>query len=72
MAIAGGWVRANLLSTPFNIVLTILIVLLLAWLIPALLRFLIIDAVWSGTDRDACREVVQHRAIGACWPFVWL
>ena len=66
-----GWVRANLLSTPFNIVLTILIVLLLAWLIPALLRFLIIDAVWSGTDRDACREVVQHRAIGACWPFVW-
>ncbi|HEX3440259.1 MAG TPA: amino acid ABC transporter permease [Pseudolabrys sp.] len=68
---AAGWVRANLLSTPFNIVLTILIVLLLAWLIPALLRFLIIDAVWSGTDRDACREVVQHRAIGACWPFVW-
>src|ERR1700760_4671518 len=68
---AVGWVRANLLSTPFNIVLTILIVLLLAWLIPALLRFLIIDAVWSGTDRDACREVVQHRAIGACWPFVW-
>jgi general L-amino acid transport system permease protein len=68
---AVGWVRANLLSTPFNIVLTILIVLLLAWLIPAMLRFLIIDAVWSGTDRDACREVVQNRAIGACWPFVW-
>jgi general L-amino acid transport system permease protein len=68
---AVGWVRANLLSTPFNIVLTVLIVLLLAWLIPALLRFLIIDAVWSGTDRDACREVVQHRTIGACWPFVW-
>jgi general L-amino acid transport system permease protein len=68
---AVGWMRANLLSTPFNIVLTILIVLLLAWLIPALLRFLILDAVWSGTDRDACREVVQHRTIGACWPFVW-
>jgi general L-amino acid transport system permease protein len=66
-----GWVRANLLSTPFNIVLTILIVLLLAWLIPTLLRFFFIDAVWSGTDRDACREVVQHRPIGACWPFVW-
>jgi general L-amino acid transport system permease protein len=66
-----GWARANLLSTPFNIVLTILIVLLLAWLIPALLRFLFIDAVWSGTDRDACREAIQHRAIGACWPFVW-
>ena len=66
-----GWLRQNLLSTPFNIVLTILIVLLLAWLIPDLLNFLFIDAVWSGTDRDACREIVQHREIGACWPFVW-
>ena len=29
-----GWMRANLLSSPFNIVLTILIVGLLAWAIP--------------------------------------
>ncbi len=66
-----GWLRANLLSSPFNIALTILIALLLAWVIPELVKFLLIDAVWTGTDRDACREVVQHRAIGACWPFVW-
>ncbi len=66
-----GWLRANLLSTPFNVALTIVIVLLLAWAVPALIRFLLVDAVWSGADRDACREIVQHRAIGACWPFVW-
>jgi len=66
-----GWVRENLLSTPFNIVTTILIVLLLLWVIPALVNFLVVDAVWTGVDRDACREVVQHREIGACWPFVW-
>ena len=30
-----------------------------------------IDAVWSGSDRDACLWTVQHREIGACWPFVW-
>ncbi len=66
-----GWLRANLLSSPFNIALTILIVLLLAWAIPELIKFLLIDAVWTGADRDACREVVQHREIGACWPFVW-
>ncbi|MGA7973235.1 MAG: ABC transporter permease subunit [Pseudolabrys sp.] len=66
-----GWLRQNLLSTPFNIVLTILIALFLAWIIPDLLRFLFFDAVWSGTDRDACREIVQHRPIGACWPFVY-
>jgi general L-amino acid transport system permease protein len=66
-----GWLRQNLLSTPLNIVLTILIVLLIAWIIPDLVRFLFIDAVWHGTDRDACREIVQHRPIGACWPFVY-
>ena len=71
MSGAWGWLRENLLSSWFNIVLTILIVLLLAWAIPELVKFLLIDAVWTGSDRDACREVVQHREIGACWPFVW-
>src|SRR3974390_2819 len=66
-----GWIRENLLSSPFNIGLTILIVLLLAWVIPELLKFLVLDAVWSGSDRNACLESVQHREIGACWPFVW-
>jgi general L-amino acid transport system permease protein len=68
---AVGWIRENLLSSKFNIILTILIALLFAWVIPDLVRFLLIDAVWSGADRDACREVVQHREIGACWPFVF-
>src|SRR6478736_152789 len=66
-----GWLRANLLSSPFNIALTILIGLLLAWVIPEIVKFLFIDAVWFGNDREACLESVQHRAIGACWPFVW-
>jgi len=66
-----GWLRENLLSTPFNIALTIIVVLLLLWIVPNLVKFLLLDAVWSGADRDACREIVQHREIGACWPFVW-
>lgn len=68
---AVGWMRENLLSSPFNIALTIVIALLLAWIIPDLVRFLLIDAVWTGADREACMETVQNRAIGACWPFVW-
>jgi general L-amino acid transport system permease protein len=73
MAMRGavGWVRENLLSSRFNIILTILIALLALWIIPDLVKFLLIDAVWTGTDRDACLELVQHRPIGACWPFVW-
>src|SRR5580704_12722143 len=66
-----GWLRANLLSTPFNIALTIIVALLVVYIVPAIAKFLFIDAVWHGTDRDACRELVQHREIGACWPFVW-
>jgi general L-amino acid transport system permease protein len=68
---AVGWVRENLISSKLNIVLTIIIALLFLWIIPDLVKFLFIDAVWSGSDRDACLELVQHRAIGACWPFVY-
>jgi len=66
-----GWMRENLFSSVFNIVLTILIALLLAWVVPEIVRFLFIDAVWTGADREACHEAVQGHAIGACWPFVW-
>lgn len=68
---AVGWVRENLFSSPFNIALTIIIALLLAWVVPAVVKFLFIDAVWTGADREACHEAVQGREIGACWPFVW-
>jgi general L-amino acid transport system permease protein len=68
---AVGWLWENLLSTKFNIILTILIALLAFWIIPDLLKFLLIDAVWTGVDRDACREIVVHHPVGACWPFVF-
>lgn len=68
---AFAWLRENLLSTPFNIGLTVIIALLIAWAIPELVKFLLVDAVWSGTDRNTCLQSVQHREIGACWPFVW-
>jgi general L-amino acid transport system permease protein len=66
-----GWLRENLLSSKFNVILTILIALLLLWIIPDLVKFLFIDAVWTGADRDACREIVVHHPVGACWPFVY-
>ena len=68
---AVGWVRTNLLSTPFNIALTLITFLLLLWVIPEAIRFLFIDAAWTGTDREACIFNAQHPNVGACWPFVW-
>jgi general L-amino acid transport system permease protein len=65
-----GWLRQNLFSSWFNIVLT-LVSLYLIWLIvPPLVRFLIIDAVWDGASREDCLAEKVGRPVGACWPFV--
>jgi len=65
-----GWMRANLFSTPVSIVLTILCLLLFAWAIPPLVKFLFIDAVWTGSDRTACLASDARPEVGACWAFV--
>lgn len=67
---AVGWIRRNLLSTPFNVVVTILSSLLAYWIISEALDFLILKAVWSGADREACLPSAQRPEVGACWPFV--
>ena len=66
-----AWLRENLFSSPFNIVMTILIVLFLLWLVPDVLRFLFFDAVWTGSDRTACLYTADRQSLGACWPFVY-
>ena len=66
-----GWLRANLFSTPTSMVLTVLVAIFLLWVIPDALNFLFFDAVWSGTDREACIYTETRQAVGACWPFVW-
>jgi general L-amino acid transport system permease protein len=60
-----GWAREHLISGPFNIAMTILSLLLIALVLPPLVRFLFIDAAWTGDNREACVN-----ASGACWPFV--
>jgi general L-amino acid transport system permease protein len=65
-----GWARANLFSGPFNILMTILVILLVLWIVPSLLKFLIIDATWSGADREACLSSAARPEAGACWAFV--
>ena len=65
-----GWLRTNLFSSPTNIVLTLVCVLFIVWAVPPLLRFFLIDAVWSGTDPDACLASPAQPQPGACWAFV--
>jgi len=65
-----GWLRKNLLSSWINVLLT-LAGLCLVWLVvPPLIKFLFIDAVWDGAGRDDCLAEKVGREVGACWPFI--
>jgi general L-amino acid transport system permease protein len=67
---AVGWLRDNLFSSPLNIALTVLSALLIVWVVPPLVKFLIIDAVWDGASRIDCLPRPEHPEVGACWAFV--
>jgi len=62
--------RQRLFAGWLNAAMTIGVLLLLFFVVPALVRFLLVDAVWSGTDREACDPVKVGHAVGACWPFI--
>src|SRR2546421_923253 len=61
-----GWLRRNLFSSVTNTILTLLAIALLVWVLPPIIRWAFVDAVWTGKDRDACLGPTA----GACWPFV--
>jgi general L-amino acid transport system permease protein len=65
-----GWLRANVFSSVFNFVLTVLAVALIVWVVPPILDFTIFNATWSGADREACLASAERPVVGACWPFI--
>jgi general L-amino acid transport system permease protein len=65
-----GWLRANLFSTPANAILTVVCALVIGWAAVPLVRFLLVDAVWSGNGREACLASPANPDPGACWAFV--
>ena len=72
-AAAGGmamWLRQRLFGSVLNSLLTILAAVVLAALIVPAVRFLLIDAVWTGSSREDCTVAGAGRAVGACWPFI--
>jgi general L-amino acid transport system permease protein len=65
-----GWIRSHLFNSIGNAVLTVLGVIGLAALAWPTLRFLLIDAVWRGSERTDCLPETVGRNVGACWPFI--
>ena len=59
------WLRRNLFSGPYNTALTVLVGLVLILVLPDLLRWAVLDAVWATDDPSECRA-----AAGACWAVV--
>src|SRR4029077_19092585 len=62
--------RARLFDGPFNTALTlvsILIIVALAW---PTVKFLFIDAVWTGSSRLDCLSETVGRERGAWWPLL--
>ncbi len=65
-----GFLRARLLNSPTNIVLTILGLLLIWFTVVPALKFLLVEAIWKGSDRTACLTENVGHPVGACWPFI--
>ncbi|MBR0848068.1 amino acid ABC transporter permease [Bradyrhizobium diazoefficiens] len=65
-----GLMRTRLFNSPTNILLTIVGVLLLWFTIVPSVKFLVVDAVYTGTDRTACLTANAGFEVGACWPYI--
>ncbi|WP_428981234.1 amino acid ABC transporter permease [Methylopila turkensis] len=61
-----GWARQNLFSGPMNALLTLVCAALAVYLLWVFIDFLLLRAVWTGTNREACIAP----GVGACWPFI--
>jgi general L-amino acid transport system permease protein len=60
----------RLFDGAFNTALTLVSVAIIAALAWPTLKFLIIDAVWTGSSRADCLPETVGREVGACWPFI--
>ncbi|HLX15731.1 MAG TPA: amino acid ABC transporter permease [Bradyrhizobium sp.] len=65
-----GFMRTRLFNSSTNILITIASALLLWFTIVPSVKFLLVDAVWSGADRTACLAENAGHPVGACWPFI--
>src|SRR5262249_9555513 len=62
-----AWIRERLFPNVGSSLMTISIVLLLIWIVPPLIDFLIVKATWTGADREACLPTSERPEVAACW-----
>src|SRR5436190_5502006 len=62
--------RARLFGSALNTMLTVVSAVVIVALVWPTVKFLFIDAVWTGSSRVDCLPETVGREVGACWPFV--
>jgi general L-amino acid transport system permease protein len=65
-----GFLRTRLFNSPAYVLLTIVSAMLIWFTVIPALRFLLVDAVWHGSDREACLAQNAGHPVGACWPYI--
>ncbi|MCP4331349.1 MAG: amino acid ABC transporter permease [Gammaproteobacteria bacterium] len=67
-----GWVNHNLFSSWSNRIITVLTAYFLYIVIPPMLDWLFLDAVFVADSRDDCRAIAKAAGeeLGACWAFI--
>jgi len=61
-----AWLRENLFSSLWSTVLTIGLIALSLWVLPPIIAWATVDAVWSAPDGALCRAQQD----GACWALI--
>ena len=65
-----GFLRTRLFNSPTSILFTIVGAALIWFTVIPAVKFLLFDAVWTGSDRNACLEQNAGHPVGACWPYI--
>ena len=65
-----GWVYQNLLSSPLNIVLTLLGVWFLYLVVPPALEWALLKSIWTAENRNECWAKMEVPEEAACWAFI--
>ena len=70
-----GWLRRNLFGSVTDAILTAFGIIILALLVPPIVEWLFVNAVWLGNDRSVCATLGQggiqpDEWSGACWAYV--
>ncbi|MEZ5935238.1 MAG: ABC transporter permease subunit [Alphaproteobacteria bacterium] len=61
------WAKENLFSSPLNIALSLASIALVLWIVPPIIQWAFIDAVWTAGSLNECRQI---NPAGACWAMI--